>query len=85
MNIISSNIHDRVAEMLEILETRMKRAELFDKMDLSNQSKNRVKYLDPLIENKWVAAEYPNEKTHPKQTYTTTTSGKRILELLSMT
>ena len=55
---------------------------LFEKMDLSNQSKNRVRYLDPLIENGWVAAEFPDEKTHPNQTYVTTSSGERLIKLL---
>jgi hypothetical protein len=31
-------------------------------MSLSNQSKNRVKYLDRLIETGWIAKEFPNEK-----------------------
>lgn len=81
--IISDAIHDRVAEMLTILLERMKRADLFDKMDLSNQSKNRAKYLDPLIELQWVAMEFPEERTHPNQTYQTTEAGKRILNLIS--
>ncbi|MCX8482781.1 MAG: putative DNA binding domain-containing protein [Crocinitomicaceae bacterium] len=83
ISIISNNIHDRVSEMLEILETRLKRAELFEKMNLSNQSKNRFRYLDPLIENGWVAAEFPDEKTHPNQTYVITTSGERLFKLLT--
>ena len=48
--IINNKIHDSVSEMFKILEIKLKRAELFEKMDLSNQTRNRVKYLDPLIE-----------------------------------
>jgi ATP-dependent DNA helicase RecG len=51
---------------------------------LSNQSKNRAKYLDPLIEVGWVAMEFPQERTHPNQTYQITNPGKRILTLLMM-
>lgn len=52
-------------------------------MDLSNQTKNRVKYIDPLIDSGWVAMEFPNEKTNPNQTYQITESGKRILNLIN--
>jgi ATP-dependent DNA helicase RecG len=83
VDIISREIHDRVAEMLGILESKMKRAELFELMDLSNQTKNRIKFLDPLIQIGWIQAEFPTEKTNPLQTYTTTVAGKRIIELLN--
>lgn len=81
--IISEEIHDRVAEMLGILRQRMKRVDVFEQMDLSNQSKNRARYLDPLIDLDWVAMEYPDETTHPNQTYQITEAGKRILALIS--
>jgi ATP-dependent DNA helicase RecG len=84
IDIISQAIHDRVPEMLEILQARNRRSDLFEKMDLSNQSKNRAKYLDPLIEVGWVAMEFPQERTHPNQTYQITNPGKRILTLLMM-
>jgi ATP-dependent DNA helicase RecG len=83
IEIIGSELHDRVPEMLELLSARMRRSELFEKMDLSNQSKNRAKYLDPLIEAGWVAMEFPEERTHPNQTYQTTGSGMRVLQLIN--
>ena len=49
VEIINREIHDRVKEMLELLSTRLKREQLFEKMGLSNQTKNRSKSLDPLI------------------------------------
>jgi ATP-dependent DNA helicase RecG len=52
-------------------------------MDLSIQSRNRIKYLDPLIDKGWVAPEFPDEKTHPNQTYVTSVFGKKILKLLN--
>jgi ATP-dependent DNA helicase RecG len=82
--IIRESFHDRVAEMLTILLERMKRVDLFEKMDLSNQSRNRAKYLDPLIELQWVAMEFPEERTHPNQTYQTTDVGRSILNLISI-
>ncbi|CAH8289102.1 ATP-dependent DNA helicase RecG [Mariniflexile fucanivorans] len=81
--ILNDEVHNRVEDMLTLLKTKLKRAELFKFMDLSNQSTNRKKYLDPLIDLGWVEMEFPEEKTHPNQTYITTDSGIRILELIS--
>jgi ATP-dependent DNA helicase RecG len=81
-DIISNAIHDRVREMLIWLLNPMKRSDLFEQLKLTNQNKNRAKYLDPLIELRWVAMEFPEERTHPAQTYRTTSAGKRILNLI---
>ncbi len=43
INIISNEIHDRVSEMLEILVTKLKRAELFEKIDLSKVVSSKQK------------------------------------------
>ena len=82
VDIINTQVHDRVSEMLEILVARMKREVLFEKMALSNQSKNRSKYLDPLIDLGWVTMEFPEKRTNPNQTYKTTESGQRILSII---
>lgn len=79
--ILHDVVHDRVKEMLTLLLEKRKRAELFELMGLSNQSKNREKYLDPLIKYGWVQKEH-EEDTHPGQRYFTSESGRRILELL---
>ena len=47
--IIKNQVHDKVSEVLEILTIQLKREDLFELMGLSNQSRNRAKYLDPLI------------------------------------
>lgn len=80
--ILNESIHDRVQEMLSILSNHMTRQGLFDAMDLTNQSRNRAKYLDPLINLGWVSQDYPGEKTHPNQRYKITEAGERILKLL---
>lgn len=82
IEIIDNQIHNRVAEILEILISGMKREVLFEKMNLSNQSKNRSRYIDPLIKQGWVEKEFPEEITNPNQTYKTTEAGKRILSLI---
>ncbi|WP_293929454.1 Fic family protein [Sphingobacterium sp. UBA6320] len=68
--------------MLSILSNHVTRQELFETMDLTNQSKNRAKYLDPLIELGWVAQDYPGKKTNPNQRYKITKAGEKILALL---
>lgn len=81
--ILNESIHDRVQEMLSILSNHITRQDLFDAMDLTNQSRNRAKYLDPLINLGWVSQDYPREKTNPNQRYKITEAGERILKLLT--
>ncbi|MGQ8335807.1 ATP-binding protein [Sunxiuqinia sp. A32] len=80
--IIANKVHDRVAEVLSITAKWVKREELFGKMDLSNQSTNRKKYLDPLINHGWIEMEYPETPTHPNQRYRITDSGMRLKQLI---
>ena len=61
----------------------IKREELFFAMDLSNQTKNRKTYLDPLIDLDWIQMEFPESKTHPNQRYKTTLIGKKISKFLA--
>jgi ATP-dependent DNA helicase RecG len=65
-----------------VLTSWQKRSDLFKQLNLSNQTINREKYLDPLIDLGWVAMEFPDKKTSPKQRYKTTELGQRLLTLL---
>ena len=80
--LINATVHERVADILGLLTMNMKSAELFEHLALSKQTKNKVKYLDPLIAYGWVAMEFPEDKKHRNQTYQTTEAGKRVLRLL---
>jgi hypothetical protein len=82
--IIREEIHDKVKDILEILLAPTKRSDLFKSIALSNQSKNRTKYLDTLINVGWITKEFPDEINNPAQRYFTTESGKRILALINM-
>ena len=62
--------------------SKKSKEDIFQHIQLSNQHKNRVKYLDPLIEYGWIEMKFPDSKTHPKQRYKLTESGKRLLELI---
>lgn len=81
--ILDENVHHRVKEMLTILSSRVTRQELFKAMNLTNQSKNRAKYLDPLIDLGWVRQDHPEEKTNPNQRYQITDAGERVLAILT--
>jgi len=82
--IIDKEIHDKVEDILIALIVPQKRSDLFKSIGLSNQSKNRAKYLDSLINIGWIAKEFPEGVNNPTQRYFTTESGKRILMLINM-
>ena len=82
VNIINNELHNRVIDILMVLSKPLKRAELFDKLELTNQSYNRSKYLDPLIEINWIEKEYPDKKTNPNQVYKITDLGRTVLKIL---
>jgi ATP-dependent DNA helicase RecG len=80
--IIQRKIHDKVEDILRILLVPTKRSDLFKSLSLSNQSNNRTKYLDPLINIGWIAKKFPDKMNNPAQRYFTTESGKRVLALI---
>lgn len=81
--ILNSTIHNRVSEILMLTLKPQKRDEILHSMELSNQSANRKKYLDPLIEYGWLEMLYPDKKSSPKQMYTITEKGKILLKLIA--
>ena len=81
-DILNSEVHNRIQEMLMLLQRRLSRTELFEKMEITNQSFNRKKYLDPLLSFGWIEREFPEKQT-TKQTYKISKSGKCILSLLN--
>lgn len=81
-DILNREVHDRVREILTLLQNRLSRGELFEMMGLTNQSYNREKFLDPLISLGWIKMAFPDKINNPKQTYMITDSGKRVLTLL---
>jgi ATP-dependent DNA helicase RecG len=82
-NILNNQLHNRVEEILNITTQWIKRDELFADMNLSNHTKNRIKYLDPLLKIGWVEMEFPDKKTSPNQRYKITASGKKLLKIIN--
>lgn len=83
--IIEEQIHSKVLDLLEVTQEWTKRNEFFEKIGLSNQSKNRAKYLDPLLAFGWIEAELPGKTTSRNQRYRITRPGRRLLNLLKQT
>ncbi len=82
VGILNDQVHNRVKDVLVAIEDWTKRSQLLETMGLSNQTANRAKYLDPLIELQWVEMEFPDKRTNPNQRYRMTKKGKRILNLI---
>ncbi|HEX5553416.1 MAG TPA: hypothetical protein VFX43_09225, partial [Chitinophagaceae bacterium] len=79
-------VHRKVVEFLTMLRpTPMSRKKLMEQMDLTNQTNNRIRYLDPLLKLGWVEKVFPGEKINPHQLYQLTGSGRRLLHLLNVT
>lgn len=83
LKVIQKEVHDKVAPILENSVNWIRREDLLRNIGLSNQSYNRRKFLDPLLELNWIQLEYPGNQTHPNQRYIITESGLRLLNLIS--
>lgn len=81
--ILNNEVHNKTTHLLSNLTNWIRREDLFSKINLSNNSTNRKKYLDPLFELEWVKMEFPERKTHPNQRYKLTDIGGKILKLIS--
>ena len=58
------------------------REEVLYTINLSNQRKNYVDYMLPLVELNWIAMTIPDKPTSPNQKYLTTLKGRLVLEIL---
>lgn len=81
--IILDELHDKVKLILDFLDVPKKRAEILEHIELSNQTKNKVKYLDPLVKLGWIALTIPNKPTHQDQKYQLRPKGKMLLKILN--
>ena len=82
--LVKELIHERVVEVLLILKEWQNKADLFNQLNISNQTKNRKKYLEPLIEYGWATMEFPENKTSPNQRYRITNAGAQLLNLIHL-
>jgi hypothetical protein len=64
--------------LLKVLKGEMDRKELQVKLNISDRKYFRIFYLQPAIEQGFVAMKYPQSLNHPKQKYYLTGKGKEI-------
>jgi ATP-dependent DNA helicase RecG len=81
--IIAEALHTKVKEMLITADSWISGEELFKRIGLTNQSFNRKKFLDPILDIGWIGMKYPNNRTHPEQRYKISESGKRLLAIIN--
>ena len=73
----------QVRELLKILEGILYREEIQEKLGLKNRDYFRKNYLNPAIEEGFVALTIPDKPTSSKQQYFLTEKGKEVLQLIT--
>lgn len=82
VKIIESNLNDKVLAIITLLNEPKKKVEILEKIDLSNQAKNRERYLDPLVNLGWIEMTIPDKPTHKDQKYKRTIQGEILHNLI---
>jgi len=66
-SILNAVVHDKVEDILTIVQNYSKSKEILEGIGLTNQTKNRNRYLDPLIKVGWIGMLNPEVKRDPTQ------------------
>ncbi|MDI5886479.1 ATP-binding protein [Flavobacterium yafengii] len=82
VQIIESQLNDKVLAILNVLEEPKKRVEILEHIGLRNHSDNREKYLDPLVKLGWIEMTIPEKPTHKDQKYKRTIQGEILYNLI---
>lgn len=82
---MQNELHDKVMVVFNILSDPKKRAEILESLGLTNQTKNREKYLDPLLNLGWIELTIPGKPTHQVQKYKRSNQVEILCKLLSAT
>ena len=83
VQIIESQLNDKVLAILNVLEEPKKRVEILEHIGLRNHSDNREKYLDPLVKLGWIEMTIPEKPTHKDQKYKRTIQGEILYKLVN--
>jgi ATP-dependent DNA helicase RecG len=82
IEIIESNLNDKVLAILKLLTEAKRRVEIFEYIGLTNHSFNREKYLDPLVKLGWIELTIPEKPTHQNQKYKLTKEGELLYKIV---
>lgn len=80
---IAGGIAEKQKTILEQCIISKSREEVLKAIKLSNQRKNYVEQMLPLVELEWLAMTIPHKPTSPHQKYLITLKGRLVLEFLS--
>jgi ATP-dependent DNA helicase RecG len=82
VQIIENDLNDKALTILNILDEPKKRVEILEHINLSNHSRNREKYLDPLVKLGWIEMTIPEIPTHQDQKYKRSIQGEILHKLI---
>ncbi len=82
VQIIESNLNDKVLSILTILKEPKKRVEILEHIGLRNHSDNRERYLYPLVNLGWIEMTIPEKPTHQDQKYKLSIQGEILYNLI---
>ena len=78
----TSHVTPQVKELLKVFEGLHNREEIQNRLELTDRKYFRVNYLNPAIEQGFVALTIPDKPTSSKQQYYLTDKGKKFLKTL---
>lgn len=68
---------------MDVSKTEAKRrSEILENLGLSNHTRNRERYLDPLVKLGWIEMTIPEKPTHQDQKYKRTIQGELLHKLI---
>ena len=73
-------VTEQVLKLIKALIKDMDRKELQKKLNLTNKANFLNNYLQPAIEQSFISMKYPESPNHPKQRYSITQKGKKLLK-----
>ena len=82
--VLAGAIAEKQLTVLKECTLAKNRESILSAIKLSNQRKNYLDYMLPLIALNWLTMTIPHKPTSPKQQYLTTLKGRLILELIKL-
>ncbi|WP_456377866.1 RNA-binding domain-containing protein [Lutibacter sp.] len=83
-SIVVKEFGDKILQVLEFVEVNDRsRVEILAHIGLTNHTKNKQKYIDPLLNIGWLALTIPENPKDRNQKYKLTNSGKLLFQLIN--
>ena len=83
-NQVSNQVDEKVKKALHYCKIQKSRKEILENgLEISNQTKNYKRYIEPLVELDWLERTLPDSPNAPNQKYLLSSKGKLLLEILN--